>query len=135
MFLTIMPSTGDYLFESFIVLVSTAWLLKTWMRSPVHYSIEKRAQRNRKQLTKLELDTERYLDGRTIEDLTPSELHVLAKVLPEFTSDNAANTKPKASTKKGTDATINASSKTPALSARGSRKEAVAKASARGKAD
>ncbi|WP_026100931.1 cyclic nucleotide-binding domain-containing protein [Synechococcus sp. PCC 7336] len=82
-----MPPAALYLYEGGIVILSTAWLIKTWLRNPNTYSREKLANRFRKQLVKLKLDVKQFLDGRTLEDLSSSEVYVLAKVLPGFTQE------------------------------------------------
>jgi hypothetical protein len=51
------------------------------------YSRESLASRLRKQLSKLQLDVSRFLEGRSLESLNPDEVYVLAKILPGFTAE------------------------------------------------
>jgi hypothetical protein len=51
------------------------------------YSRESLASRLRKQLSKLQLDVSRFLEGRSLESLNPDEVYVLAKILPAFTAE------------------------------------------------
>jgi polyferredoxin len=66
-------------------LVSTLWLYRTWSRSSEHYTRESLATRLRKQLSKLQLDVSRFLEGRSLESLNADEVYVLAKIVPGFT--------------------------------------------------
>jgi hypothetical protein len=72
-------------FDLLIVAASTLWMVRAWRRSPALYGRENLAGRFRKQLQRMELQGELYLDGRSLEELSPDELYVLAKVLPGFT--------------------------------------------------
>ncbi len=72
-------------FDLLIVATSTLWMVRAWRRSPALYGRENLAGRFRRQLQRLELEGELYLDGRSLDDLSPDELYVLAKVLPGFT--------------------------------------------------
>jgi hypothetical protein len=51
------------------------------------YSRESLASRLRKQLSKLQLDVSRFLEGHSLESLNPDEVYVLAKILPGFTAE------------------------------------------------
>ncbi len=83
--LLLAPAWVQYLFDVTLVAVSTLWLYRAWSRSPDLYGRENLAERFRKQLTRLDLDVGRYLDGRSLADLGTEEVYVLAKVLPGFT--------------------------------------------------
>jgi hypothetical protein len=85
--IALLPQFGQYFYEVFLVLVSTFWLYRTWGRSPDLYSRESLASRLRKQLSKLQLDVSRFLEGRSLESLNPDEVYVLAKILPGFTAE------------------------------------------------
>ena len=85
--LRLLPSSVQYLFNIFVVLVSTLWLYRTWERSPEVYSRESLASRLRKQLSRLKLDVAKFLEGRSLDELSPNEIYVLAKILPGFTQE------------------------------------------------
>ncbi len=59
----------------------------TWQRNPNLYLREGLASRLRKQLGKLNLDIGRFLEGRSLDDLTADEVYVLAKILPGFSKE------------------------------------------------
>ncbi|MFN9693656.1 MAG: cyclic nucleotide-binding domain-containing protein [Synechococcaceae cyanobacterium] len=82
--LLLAPAWVQYLFDSALVATSSLWLVRNWHRSPALYSRENLAERFRKQLAKLNLDVGRFLEGRSLGDLNPDEVYVLARVLPEF---------------------------------------------------
>lgn len=81
----LLPTKAVYLFDIFLVLVSTLWLYRTWGRSSELYWKEAVADRLRRQLTKLNLDTSKYLDGKQLDRLDAKEVYALAKALPGFT--------------------------------------------------
>lgn len=83
-FIVLLPVGLQYFWEVVLVALSTAWLYRTWNRSPARYRREGLAGRLRKQLGKLKLDFASLLDGRSSTDLSPDEVYVLAKVLPGF---------------------------------------------------
>lgn len=85
--IALLPPLGQYFLDVLLVLVSTLWLYRTWGRSPDLYSRESLASRLRKQLSKLQLDVSRFLEGRSLESLNPDEVYVLAKILPGFTAE------------------------------------------------
>jgi len=85
--LRLTPLWVQFLFDGIILFASTLWLQQSWGRSPARYSRENLAGRLRKQLTKLRLDTSRFLEGRSLEELSADEVYVLAKVLPDFTQE------------------------------------------------
>jgi hypothetical protein len=67
------------------ILASSLWVFKNSQRSAERYAKERDAHLLRRQLNKLAIDFSAYLEGRSLEDLNPDELHALAKVLPGFT--------------------------------------------------
>jgi hypothetical protein len=67
------------------ILASSLWLFKNSQRSAEQYAKERDAHLLRRQLNKLAIDFSAFLEGRSLEDLNPDELHALAKVLPGFT--------------------------------------------------
>ena len=82
-----LPHLWQYFYDVLLVILSTLWLYRTWGRSPDLYLRESLASRLRQQLSKLELDVSRYLEGRSLESLNPDEVYVLAKILPGFTAE------------------------------------------------
>lgn len=85
--IALLSQLGQYFLDVLLVLVSTLWLYRTWGRSPDLYLRESLASRLRKQLSKLQLDVSRFLEGRSLESLNPDEVYVLAKILPGFTAE------------------------------------------------
>ena len=85
--LLLTPAWVQYLFDMALVATSSLWLVRNWHRSPALYGRENLAERFRKQLAKLSLNLGRFLEGRSLGDLNPDELYVLARVLPEFGND------------------------------------------------
>jgi hypothetical protein len=83
----LMPISVQYTYELALVLLSTLWVYKTWRLSPDLYSRENLASRFLKQLEKLQLDISKFIDGRSLNDLNPHEVYILAKVLPGFTRE------------------------------------------------
>ena len=85
--LLLAPAWVQYLFDMALVATSSLWLVRNWQRSPALYSRENLAERFRRQLAKLGLDVGRFLEGRSLGDLNPDEVYVLARVLPDFGSE------------------------------------------------
>jgi hypothetical protein len=85
--LLLAPAWVQSLFDMVLVATSSLWLVRNWQRSPGLYSRENLAERFRRQLAKLGLDGGRFLEGRSLGDLNPDEVYVLARVLPEFGSE------------------------------------------------
>ncbi|MDJ0509056.1 MAG: cyclic nucleotide-binding domain-containing protein [Crocosphaera sp.] len=81
------PILLQYLFNILLVSASTLWLYRTWYRTSERYSRESLANRLRKQLTRLQVDVSRFLEGRSLDVLSADEVYVLAKILPGFTGD------------------------------------------------
>ena len=82
--LQLAPAWLQYLFDVSVVATSTLWLVRSWHRSPELYSRENLAERFRRQLERLGVDVGPYLEGRSLGDLNPDEVYVLARVLPGF---------------------------------------------------
>ncbi|NEQ85204.1 MAG: 4Fe-4S binding protein [Moorea sp. SIO2I5] len=76
------PIIVQFLFQSVVILVSSLWLYQTWGRSSDQYTQESLADKLRRQLKKLPLDFSEFIEGRSVDDLKPQELHILAKTLP-----------------------------------------------------
>ena len=87
-----MPDFIQYLFSFLIASCSTIWLYRTWQRRPDIYLRESLASRLRRQLQKLNLDTSPFLEGRALNQLSPDEVYVLAKVLPGFDHEKKLQT-------------------------------------------
>jgi hypothetical protein len=85
--LLLMPLPFQFLYEMILVGLSTLWLYRTWHRTPAQYGRESLTIRLRRQLGKLQLNLAQFLEGRSLDDLTPDEVFVLAKVLPGFTKE------------------------------------------------
>ncbi|NEQ68746.1 MAG: 4Fe-4S binding protein [Symploca sp. SIO2D2] len=83
----LLPLPWQYLYNLAIAFLSTLWLYRTWGRNENLYARESLAHRLRKQLSKLQLDVSRFLEGRSLADLNADEVYVLAKVLPGFTKE------------------------------------------------
>lgn len=89
-FVRLFPEPIPSLFYTLVAIVSTLWLHRTWRRSSAAYSRESLAGRLRKQLHNIDLDTEPYLEGKSIDELDVDEVYVLAKVLPNFSEQKIA---------------------------------------------
>ena len=74
-------------FNGLIMLLSTVWLYRTLFRSNEAYTKESLANSLRRQLGKLSIDFSKFLEGRSLEELKPNELYVLARVLPNVSSE------------------------------------------------
>lgn len=83
------PAPVELGFNALIILVSTLWLYRTLGRSAETYSRESLADSLRRQLGKLTVDFSKFLEGRSMEDLKPDEVYVLAKVLPSFSKESS----------------------------------------------
>lgn len=85
--LLMLPSSAIHFVDILVVSLSTIWLWQTLNRSAFKYEREKISSNLLNQLKKLKIDFSRYLDGRSVGDLKPDEIYVLAKVLPELPHD------------------------------------------------
>jgi hypothetical protein len=79
-----LPEAVITIYDFSLVLFSTLWLTKVWPRSSELHSQEGLASRFRTKLVKMGLDLQKALAGKSINDLNPQAVIVLAKVLPEF---------------------------------------------------
>ncbi|PZV15916.1 MAG: cyclic nucleotide-binding protein [Pseudanabaena sp.] len=69
------------------VIASTLWFYRTFWRTSQMYARESLATSLRRQLSKLAFDFSKVLEGRSLADLKPDEVYVLAKTLPELTHE------------------------------------------------
>ena len=83
-----LPIAAQFLFQGVVALVSALWLLQTWGRSPEQYTRESLVDKLRRQLNKLPLDLSFFLEGRSVAQLKPDEVYILAKTLPGATQQN-----------------------------------------------
>lgn len=79
-----LPNWAMIGFNIVSVIVSSLWLERSLGRSKERYARESLANNLRRQLNKLAVDWSKLLEGRTLQDLIPDEVYVLAKVLPGF---------------------------------------------------
>lgn len=79
------PIAYQFLFQITVAVVSTVWLMRTWGRSLETYMRESLADKLRRQLKKLPLGSMTLPDGRSIDQLKPDEVYILAKTLPGVT--------------------------------------------------
>lgn len=86
-FVRLLPTPIRFAVPVALGICSALWLYQTWQRKPDLYYREGIASRLRAQLKKLELDLERFLEGRILDDLSADEVYVLAKTLPDFSKD------------------------------------------------
>ncbi|NEU75626.1 FHA domain-containing protein [Hassallia byssoidea VB512170] len=82
--ISLLPGWGILALNGIVVIVSTLWLYRSFNRSRERYSRESLASNLRRQLNKLAVDWSKLLEGRSLQDLIPDEVYVLAKVLPGF---------------------------------------------------
>ncbi len=85
--LDLLPSPALRLVDITIVSLSTLWFFRSLQRTPTRYRREGLASSLLDQLKHLQFDASKHLDGRTLEDLKPDEIYVLAKTLPSFSRD------------------------------------------------
>jgi len=83
-----LPQVLQLLFNGLIVLVSTTWLVRNWNRSAEQYQRESLAHNFRRQLQRLPINIEQFLNGRSLDSLKADELFILAEVLPQFTQQH-----------------------------------------------
>ncbi|MBW4446272.1 MAG: FHA domain-containing protein [Spirirestis rafaelensis WJT71-NPBG6] len=82
--ISLLPNWAILALNGIIVVVSSLWLYRSLNRSRERYSRESLASNLRRQLNKLAVDWSKLLEGRSLQDLIPDEVYVLAKVLPGF---------------------------------------------------
>jgi hypothetical protein len=83
-----LPLAFQLIFNGLVVVAATLWLNRTWNRDFQQYKKESIADTLRRQLKKLNLNYTQILKGRTLEDLKPDELDLLAQVLPQATKQD-----------------------------------------------
>ncbi|MGF1673892.1 MAG: 4Fe-4S binding protein [Rivularia sp. (in: cyanobacteria)] len=79
-----LPMVLQLLFNGLIVLVSTIWLVRNWKRSAEQYQKETLTHSFRRQLERLPINIEQFLNGRSLDKLKTDELFILAEILPQF---------------------------------------------------
>ena len=82
------PTFIQLFFNFLVPLISTFWLYRTWGRTNEQYKKESIADKLRRQLKKLQIDFNRILGNRTLEDLKADELDLLAQVVPQVTKQD-----------------------------------------------
>jgi hypothetical protein len=75
-----------------VVMISSIWLYRSLSRSADQYLRESLTNSLRRQLGKLTINFRQFLGDRTLEDLKPDEVYVLAKVLPGFNREQHQQT-------------------------------------------
>ncbi len=85
--LDLLPSPALRFLDIVIVSLTTLWFIRSLQRSPTKYRREGLASSLLDQLKNLQFDASKHLDGRSLEDLKPDEIYVLAKTLPSFSRD------------------------------------------------
>jgi len=80
--LGLMGPKGGQLIRSLVLIVSGMWLYRGWFRDRAAYTRESTSTSLRKQLEKLLPQLGDVLEGRSLRELSPSEVFTLAKVLP-----------------------------------------------------
>ena len=83
-----LPMPLQLLFNGLIVLLSTTWLVRNWRLSAEQYQKESLAHSFRRQLQRLPIDIDKFLNGRSLDTLNIDELFVLAEVLPQFSQQD-----------------------------------------------
>ena len=83
-----LPEAVQWLFNAAVAIVSTLWLYRNWNRSWEQYQRESDVEKLRRQLKKLPLNFDRILEGKSIDDLSPEEIWILAKTLPGTTQQD-----------------------------------------------
>lgn len=83
----LMPQWAIKLVDATIVLISTAWLIRSLSRDAEIYKRESLARTLRDKLVRMGFRAEEVLEGRSIDRLSADEVYVLAKSLPNFTLD------------------------------------------------
>lgn len=82
--INLLPFWAILVVNAVVVTLSSMWLYRTLGRNKESYSRESLASSLRRQLNKLAVDWTKLLEGRSLQDLIPEEVYVLAKVLPNF---------------------------------------------------
>jgi len=82
--ISLLPGWAILGLNGIVVILSSLWMYRSLTRSRERYSRESLASNLRRQLNKLAVDWSKLLEGRSLQDLIPDEVYVLAKVLPGF---------------------------------------------------
>ncbi|MBC3872603.1 cyclic nucleotide-binding domain-containing protein [Undibacterium flavidum] len=85
--INLLPAPAIRCLDFFIICVTVLWFLRAIQRSPTHYRRESLASSLLNQLRQLKIDIARYVETPNIEQLSPDEIYVLAKTLPEFSNE------------------------------------------------
>jgi hypothetical protein len=83
----LLPDFVQSILNAAIVTLSTLWLVRVLARSPGRYQRESMVNTLLKQLKKFKTDFSRFLDGRSLDDLGPDEVYLLAKTAPGFSQE------------------------------------------------
>ncbi|MGK7927112.1 MAG: cyclic nucleotide-binding domain-containing protein, partial [Spirulina sp.] len=83
------PVWLQFILNASVIAVSALWMYRTLNRTSQVYARESLANSLRRQLSKLNLNLPKFLEGRSIADLKPDEIYVLAKVLPSFSKESS----------------------------------------------
>lgn len=86
-----LPIAAQFLFQCIIAVISSLWLIRTWGRSAETYMRESLMDKLRRQLKKLPIGLSHLLEGRSIDQLKPDEIYILAKTLPGATQQHRLN--------------------------------------------
>lgn len=85
--LDLLPTPILRVVDILIVSFTTLWFWQALQRTPTRYRRESLASNLLEQLKNLRFDASKHLEGRTLEELKPDEIYVLAKTLPSFSRD------------------------------------------------
>lgn len=90
--INLMPGPARTVVDLVVMCVSSLWLAQALGRSSRAYERESLGSKLRKQLKKLNLDLSKVLGGRTLDELPPEEVYVLAKTVPDLTEQQKRET-------------------------------------------
>jgi hypothetical protein len=85
--LLLLPDIALKLVDTAIIVISTLWFWRAIERTPDAYRRESLSGSLLNQLKNLKFDFRKVLDGRSLNDLKPDEVYVLAKALPGFSRE------------------------------------------------
>jgi FHA domain/Cyclic nucleotide-binding domain len=86
--ISLLPDWTILVINGFVVGLSSLWLYRNITTSKDSYSRESLAGKLRNQLNKIAVDWDKFLEGRSLQQLQPNEVYVLAKVLPGVKQDD-----------------------------------------------
>jgi hypothetical protein len=78
-----LPSSLVLGFNALVVIVGAIWIYRTWQRTRTQYERERVSRSLRRQLVALNLDPQTF--RQPLDEMTPDEVYVLVKILPNFT--------------------------------------------------